>query len=125
MKALVELEQLSQKEQEAINSFLHKLEKRYTERILSVRLFGSRARGEARPDSDVDIAVIVDQDDPELRRSIRFLAVDVWLEHGLYISTRVWSLPHWNQLKNIRTGLYLNLEREGVELHSSVRRTGG
>lgn len=119
MKTLVELDQLSQTEREAINAFVHELADRFNERILSVRLFGSRARGDAQSDSDVDIAVIVDEDDSELRKSIRHLATDVLLEQGLYISTRVWSLDHWNKLKNIRTGLFRSLEREGIELHSS------
>lgn len=33
-------------------------------------LFGSRARGDARPDSDVDLLVIKDSDEVPLRRSI-------------------------------------------------------
>ena len=32
-------------------------------------LFGSRARGESRPDSDIDLLVIADSDEPRYRRS--------------------------------------------------------
>lgn len=34
-----------------------------------VILFGSRARGEARPDSDFDLLVIAESDEPRYRRS--------------------------------------------------------
>ena len=34
-------------------------------------LFGSRARGDARPDSDVDLLVIKDSDEPAYRRAQR------------------------------------------------------
>ena len=33
-------------------------------------LFGSRARGDARPDSDVDLLIIKDSDEPPHKRSI-------------------------------------------------------
>jgi uncharacterized protein len=84
-----------------------------------VILFGSRARGDALPDSDVDLAVIVDRDEPELTRAIRDLAVETWLEYGLYLSTRVWSQAHWRRLAALQTGLFRNLQRDGIELLSS------
>lgn len=36
------------------------------ENLIEVRLYGSWARGDAAPDSDVDLAVIVQQADPEI-----------------------------------------------------------
>lgn len=32
-------------------------------------LFGSRARGDARPESDIDILIVVDSDEPRYRRA--------------------------------------------------------
>ncbi len=44
-----------------------RLEAAYGARLESVLLFGSRARGDARPDSDYDVAVFLrDLDDPRL-----------------------------------------------------------
>ena len=37
----------------------------------AVYLFGSRARGEARPDSDYDLLVVVPDDSPKERRGLR------------------------------------------------------
>jgi hypothetical protein len=102
-----------------MQAFVYRLQRRFDGRVLSVILFGSRARGDALPDSDVDLAVIVDRDDPELTRTIRDMAVETWLEYGLYLSTRVWSQAHWHRLATLQTGLFRNLQRDGIELFSS------
>ncbi len=41
-------------------------------RPLQIILFGSRARGEARPDSDLDLLIIEESDLPSYRRSPRY-----------------------------------------------------
>nr|WP_281721278.1 nucleotidyltransferase domain-containing protein [Nitrosomonas nitrosa] len=51
-------------------------------------LFGSRARGDAEPESDVDVLLELDLERLDLatKRRIRHLAGDVSLKHGLVIS---------------------------------------
>jgi predicted nucleotidyltransferase len=47
--------------QDALASFKKILAARYGEHLKSLYLFGSRARGDHRPDSDTDVAVFLDQ----------------------------------------------------------------
>src|SRR6266545_7499771 len=56
----------------ALDKYAGQLEKRFGPRLRHVRLFGSWARGEAGPDSDVDVAVVVD----DLSRAEWALAID-------------------------------------------------
>jgi hypothetical protein len=53
---------------------------------------------------------------PQISRAIRYLAVEVWLKHGIYISTRIWSKAHQRELERLSTLLYRNITREGIEL---------
>ncbi len=64
---------------------------RFTERIreyfptAEVRLFGSRARGTASPDSDMDVCVILDSLDREARDMISHIAWEVGFENDIVI----------------------------------------
>jgi len=56
-----------------IDDVVKKIVKIGGERVLFVLLFGSRARGDARPDSDIDLAVYYEGDEKE-RFRFRILA---------------------------------------------------
>ena len=62
-----------------------------SEHLVDVRLFGSEARGDAAPDSDIDVLVVVVPDDARvvLEDRVIALAFDVNVEFGVYISPRV------------------------------------
>ncbi|MDN5870928.1 MAG: nucleotidyltransferase domain-containing protein [Nitrococcus sp.] len=44
----------------ALSTFRKRLNRRYGPRLRALYLFGSRARGDHRPDSDLDVAVVLD-----------------------------------------------------------------
>ena len=60
-------------------------------------LFGSRARGEARPDSDIDVLVVVNGavDYPDLLRRTSEVVANLSLEHDVVISTIFVSEARW------------------------------
>jgi len=53
-----------------IDRYVRLLEDRFGDRLVSVVLFGSRARGEARPESDIDLLLV-----------IRGLPINRWLRY--------------------------------------------
>ena len=117
------LNYLTDKEQQATLTFVDKVRQQFGDRLITVFLFGSRARGEAEPDSDMDILVVLSEVDPEIQKTIHYLAADVWLEQGIFLSTLVWSEAHRRKVKNLHTLLYQNILRDGfnlLELHPVV-----
>jgi predicted nucleotidyltransferase len=107
---------LADKERQAATEFVDRVRQQFGDQVVSVLVFGSRARGEAEPDSDMDVLVIMSDAGPEIRRAIRYLAVEVWLKYGIYLSTRVWSRAHWGKLEELQTLLYRNICRDGISL---------
>ena len=70
-----------------------RLERRFGDRFVALYLFGSRARGDHRPDSDVDVAVILDQKLPhpyDAKDEILDDTYELMLETGYYIQP--WAL---------------------------------
>lgn len=52
-------------------------------------VFGSRARGDAQPDSDLDVLVLVEHVTPPIRKTISHCAWAVGFEAGVLIQTVV------------------------------------
>lgn len=71
------LEHLSSIDQQAAMEFVDKVLQRFDGQVISILMFGSRARGEAEPDSDMDLLVVMSDADLH-RRAIRYIAVEVW-----------------------------------------------
>ena len=86
----------------------------YGERIERVVLFGSRARGDARADSDYDIAVFLEDfaGIAEEMGHIAEIETDILMDTGAVIN----ALPLRAGAYRERTGLMAELRREGRDL---------
>ena len=86
----------------------------FGERIERVVLFGSRARGEARPDPDCDVAVFLEDfaGVAEEMGPIAEIETDIVMDAGAVIN----ALPLRAGAYRERTGLMAQLRREGRDL---------
>jgi predicted nucleotidyltransferase len=90
-----------------------RLEELYGDRLVKVVLFGSHARGDARSDSDIDVAVVLQGDvDPnlEIDRVVPITA-QLSLENDVLISCVYVSAAGYAAGQS---PLFLNLRSEGV-----------
>lgn len=78
-------------------------------------LYGSEARGDARPDSDIDLLILVDKDKIKLEdeEKITYPLYDIEIETGVIINPIVYSQKLWGKLV---TPFYENVMKEGVLL---------
>ncbi len=86
----------------------------YGERVERVVLFGSRARGDAKPDSDYDVAVFIRDTGTFTDDSARLAVVstDILLDMGAVIS----ATPFPSGAYRERTGFMHELRKDGLDL---------
>ncbi len=80
-----------------------------------VVLYGSRARGEARPDSDIDVLIVVNGELPDLALTERIseITARLSLEHDVVISHVFASRMRYH---TAQSPFFINVRREGVPL---------
>jgi predicted nucleotidyltransferase len=94
--------------------FRKALDETYGARLERVILFGSRARGDARPDSDYDVAVFLrDMNDlgPDLHR-LADLSTNIIDETGEVVHAMPYQAGSYDEC----TPLMREIRREGIEL---------
>lgn len=79
-----------------------------------IYLYGSRAKGNARKDSDWDLLILLNRDKitSDIEKEITNSLYDFEFESGQIISPMVYSEKEWNSKYKI-TPFYKNVMREG------------
>jgi uncharacterized protein len=80
---------LSLLEQQALARFRDEVREALGSRVVGLRLFGSRARGEGRGDSDLDVLVLVDGLTRADRARVLDIGADISMASGLVLSPLV------------------------------------
>ncbi len=101
---------LNKKESQALRVFANQVQKAYRRQVRQMALFGSKARGDSHPDSDIDVLVIVNQEDRDLRRRIIDIASELSLEFDVLLSPRVVGEKRWQTRQQFST--YRNIARD-------------
>lgn len=80
-------------------------------------LFGSRARGDSRVDSDWDVLILIDDDKVtnDIEDKFRDDLYDIEIESGQIISTFIYTKDFWRSTLKY-SPLYKNVSREGIRL---------
>jgi predicted nucleotidyltransferase len=97
-----------------LKRFRAALDTLYGDRIERVVLFGSRARGDPRQDSDYDVAVFLKGLDDRWQEVDRIvpLVTDILYDDGAFIH----AMPHRAGSYKDRTSLMREIRRDGIDL---------
>jgi len=97
-----------------VQAFAASLRQRLGPRLDQIRLFGSRARGEAQEGSDYDMLVIVNHRTADVRAIILDIESQLMERYGVLVATVLRSKEEWQQTQGFP--LARNIAREGVVL---------
>ncbi len=80
--------------------------------------FGSRARGDSLPDSDLDVVVLIDEENSALRRQMNDIAYQVMWDHDFSPIISLKIFPEFKFKNSLDRGFSFqrNVMRDGIHL---------
>jgi uncharacterized protein len=98
-----------------LNELKRELQELYGDRLVKLILFGSHARGQANPDSDIDLLAVLKSPVSQVQEIsyMSELCVKILLDHNELVSIVPMSEDRFNA-KGV--ALLRNIQREGIEL---------
>ena len=84
--------------------------------LVDFRVFGSRARGDAEEDSDLDVFIEVESLDPGTEEGIRDVVWELGMQREIYISPLIITRREVEETPLRAAPIILNIQEEGVRV---------
>jgi len=105
---------LAENEERALKQLREELSASYP--IIDFRLFGSKARGDGRQDSDLDVMIELPDYDRAMVAAIDDIVYRINLENDVFISALVFGKDELEEGPMSESPIYKVIQREGVQL---------
>ena len=101
-----------------LNTLTEELQRQLGSDLSLLLLYGSHARGEAQPDSDVDLFVVLRPSSEAAQEKVRQVAYEVMWEadFAYVISLYLTDVHHYETLEQHGSSFLRNVQREGKVL---------
>ena len=99
--------------QSLIDQYVEEIKRIYGSHVKQIILYGSYARGDFRPDSDVDIMM------KAYGQQLSYMTYDFNMDHDLDIKPIAKSEAHFNKWI-VNYPFYSNIHKEGVVLYGAA-----
>ncbi len=102
-----------------MEQYIAEIRKIFGDHVRQIILYGSYARGDYRSDSDIDIMILLDISDLEIKTygsKLSYMTFDFNMDHDLDIKPIVKSEEHFKQWVKVYP-FYANVQKEGEIFH--------
>lgn len=108
---------LTRREKGALRAFIEGVRQSLGENLVRVILFGSKARGDSKRASDIDLLVIVRERNIPAEKKVITQVVDAELQYDVYrLSPMIYSVEDYEERKKMETPFISEIETDGVTL---------
>lgn len=105
-----------------IEQYIAEIKKIYGTHLRKIILYGSYARGDFKADSDIDIMILLDMSDMDLKvysQQLSYMTFDFNLDNDLDIKPIAKSEDHFRKWI-VNYPFYANINKEGVVLYGAA-----
>lgn len=105
---------LKKNEERALRALKEELSRRFN--IIDLRVFGSKARGEDTPESDIDVMIELDECNHDIKSKIYDIVFEINLKNDTFISTTIFSRKEIEDGPLSESPIYKAILREGSRI---------
>lgn len=107
---------LHPEEQAWLHEYRAALMGQHADLVLRLVVYGSKARGDAHDESDIDLLLVVPDNAAEMKRPLRRLGYSLAAATAIAPSIQAYTENEWESLKRLRSPYRASVERDGVSL---------
>lgn len=110
--------QLQKKEEKIVREYIDSIRKHFPDIVDRVILFGSKAREDSHRESDIDLLIVINTDNRQIKRKILDLSWDAMLNNDfkIFISPVIFFKKEYEQYQKWHSSFLHNVAKEGVKL---------
>ena len=97
-----------------LDEYRRQLQESFPGNVEDVVVFGSKARGDDGPDSDVDVLVVIREGDRHVKTEVRLLGHRLEAIWDALPSILVYTSAEWQALAGVGSTFYRAVVRDGV-----------
>jgi len=107
---------MNERDKELITEFKRRLPSELGNHLRRIIVFGSRSRGDAAEESDLDVIALVDEKSIDIERRLEDIVYQVMWDYDFkpIISLKVFSESQFNNALSKGSSFYRHIEKEGI-----------
>lgn len=107
---------LTAEEQAWLDEYRHELRERFPGNVEDVVIFGSKARGDDGPDSDVDVLLVLREGGRQIKKDARLLGHRLAATSDVVASILVYTDSEWQERARHGSPFFRAVMRDGVHV---------
>jgi predicted nucleotidyltransferase len=108
--------ELTKEEQAWLDAYREALKREHPGTVREILIYGSKARGQARAESDLDVLLIVKNDAAGLKRDLRWIGYLLAAKTDVLPSILAYTEEEWERRRRTGSTFRKAVERDGVRV---------
>ncbi len=109
---------MSEKDLKIAKQIKKELKAKLGDKLISVILYGSRARGDFHDESDMDLLILTSENNSQVRTKINDIIYNYEYKNDfqMLISSKIYNIQQYNKRNNPKTSFFYSLHQDAIKI---------